>query len=328
MTDSDIPLVSVCMITYNHESYISEAIEGFLLQRCKFPVELVIGEDHSTDLTRTICERYATQYSNIIRLLPSEKNLGMIPNFQRTIMECKGKYIAMCEGDDYWTDPYKLQKQVDILETHPEIGLVHTDCDVFYQEENRYNRSKNRTKNLNYSGFDNPYIGILLGKYDISTCTVLVNKDLLLNADKDDVVANQDNLQGDLPRWLYVAKHSKMEYLNESTTTYRVTNGSVSRQTDIIKRLQFRASSKSIRKEFADKDNLPPKIINEINGRYYTALINLHFYCGELNEINSIKKIISIKKVKMPFKTRIKVLFSMNHLSYNIIKNLYKLKVT
>jgi len=113
------PLVSIICITYNHEPYIAEAIEGVLMQKCSFPIELVIGEDCSTDNTRKICEEYANK-SELIKLLPTETNLGMMPNFIRTLQSCTGKYIAMCEGDDYWTDPLKLQKQVDFLEANAE----------------------------------------------------------------------------------------------------------------------------------------------------------------------------------------------------------------
>lgn len=127
------PLVSVCMITFNHEKYVRQAIEGVLMQQCTFPFELVIGEDCSTDSTREICEQFVKQYENIIRLLPSERNLGMMANFIRTLQACTGKYIALCEGDDYWTDPYKLQKQVDFLEANPDF--VFTFHDAFILNE-------------------------------------------------------------------------------------------------------------------------------------------------------------------------------------------------
>lgn len=119
------PLVSVYMITYNHEQYIEQAIQGVLIQETSFKLQLVIGEDCSTDRTREICEKYAQQFPEIIRLLPSEKNLGMRENAHRTLNECKkSKYIAMCEGDDYWTDSHKLQKQVSFLEKNPSCSLT------------------------------------------------------------------------------------------------------------------------------------------------------------------------------------------------------------
>lgn len=119
-----VPTVSVCMITYNHEAYIAQAIESVLMQKTDFSVELVIGEDCSTDQTRGLCAEYQQRHPDRIRLLPSEKNMGIQANFIRTLCACRGKYIALLEGDDFWTDPSKLQKQVDFLETHETYNLT------------------------------------------------------------------------------------------------------------------------------------------------------------------------------------------------------------
>ncbi|OQX73022.1 MAG: hypothetical protein B6D61_13025 [Bacteroidetes bacterium 4484_249] len=124
------PLVSVCMITYNHEPFIARTIESVLSQKTDFPFEVVIGEDFSTDGTRKICKKYQERYPQIIKLLNSDKNLGVNQNLIRTLKSCKGKYIATLEGDDYWTDPLKLQKQVDLLETHSKYNLCFTNCSV------------------------------------------------------------------------------------------------------------------------------------------------------------------------------------------------------
>jgi glycosyltransferase involved in cell wall biosynthesis len=111
------------MITYNHENYIRQAIEGVLMQQTTFPIELIIGEDRSKDNTRMICQDYQLKYPDKIRLFLPESNLGMIQNFRSTLQASTGKYIAICEGDDYWTDPLKLQKQVDFLESNEEYSV-------------------------------------------------------------------------------------------------------------------------------------------------------------------------------------------------------------
>lgn len=124
------PLISVKMITYNHARYISQAIECVLAQKTVFPFELVIGEDCSTDGTREIVFDYARRYPELIRVITTDQNVGMQKNSNRTSDACQGKYIAYCEGDDYWHHPEKLQKQVAYLESHPECGLVCSDYDV------------------------------------------------------------------------------------------------------------------------------------------------------------------------------------------------------
>ena len=117
------PMVSVNMVTYNHEKYISQAIKGVLMQKTNFAIQLVIGEDCSTDATREICLRYKEKYPDIIKLVLQEKNVGSKQNAIDTLTACDGKYIASCDGDDYWTDKHKLQKQVDFLEANPDFNI-------------------------------------------------------------------------------------------------------------------------------------------------------------------------------------------------------------
>ena len=114
--DSNTPLVSVCTITYNHEKFIAEALDSFLMQETDFPFELVVDDDCSPDGTADVVRQYMIKFPNIIKPNLREKNVGMMPNFIENMKRAKGKYIALCEGDDYWTDPLKLQKQVDFLE--------------------------------------------------------------------------------------------------------------------------------------------------------------------------------------------------------------------
>ncbi len=111
------------MITYNQEAYISEAIDSILAQKTNFDIELVIGDDNSKDGTEKICRQYAEKYPDKIRYYRRDPNMGMMPNFIQCMTDCRGKYIAICEGDDYWTDENKLQSQVDFMEAHPDHSL-------------------------------------------------------------------------------------------------------------------------------------------------------------------------------------------------------------
>lgn len=116
--------VSVFMITYNHEKYIAEALDSILMQKTDFDFDIVIGEDCSTDATRRIVLEYSRKYPDKIKLLLHNVNVGFISNMMYVLEACTGKYVAMCEGDDYWTDPFKLQKQVDFLEANKEYALA------------------------------------------------------------------------------------------------------------------------------------------------------------------------------------------------------------
>lgn len=123
-------MVSIICLTYNHEPYIADAIEGFLRQKTNFDFEILIGEDHSQDGTLKIIESYKKKYPDKIKIITSSENVGAKANALRIIPHVKGKYIALCEGDDYWTDILKLQKQVDYMEAHPACTLCFHNADV------------------------------------------------------------------------------------------------------------------------------------------------------------------------------------------------------
>lgn len=142
MTKPDL-MVSICCTTYNHKPFITQAIESFLMQQTNFQFEIVIGNDCSTDGTAEILQSYKEKYPEKINLMPSKKNVGAHQNMINTNKACKGKYIALCEGDDYWTDAHKLQKQVDFLENNPEYimcchytRVVDADDKTLYVDPN------------------------------------------------------------------------------------------------------------------------------------------------------------------------------------------------
>lgn len=118
------PKVSVAMITYNHEPFIAEAIESVLMQETRFEVELVIGEDCSTDKTRSIVEAYAARHPEVIRLILPDGNRGMQENLRSVLEACRGEYVALLEGDDYWCSECKLQEQAEVLDRDASVGLV------------------------------------------------------------------------------------------------------------------------------------------------------------------------------------------------------------
>lgn len=115
--------VSILCITYNHEKYIKQALDGFVMQKTKFPFVAIIGDDCSSDETTKIIAEYASKYPNIIKPIFHEKNVGIEENFLTICEYCNSEYVAVCEGDDYWTDPLKLQKQIDYLDAHPECSI-------------------------------------------------------------------------------------------------------------------------------------------------------------------------------------------------------------
>jgi glycosyltransferase involved in cell wall biosynthesis len=125
--------VSVCMVTYNHERFIRQAIESVLAQRVKFALEVVVGEDCSTDNTRAILQEFADKHPEKFVLRLAKRNQGPKANFLNTITACRGQYVALLEGDDYWTCPDKLQMQVDVLEARPEWAMCFHPTACVYE---------------------------------------------------------------------------------------------------------------------------------------------------------------------------------------------------
>jgi glycosyltransferase involved in cell wall biosynthesis len=240
------------MLTYNHELYIRQAIEGVLVQKCNFIIELVIGEDCSTDKTRAICEEYGKKYS-WIKLLKFQRNLGPSPNFIRTLNACTGKYIALCEGDDYWTDQYKLQKQVNFLENNPDYGLVHTDVNQLYNQTGLLINNFNKQRKNNIPVGDIFEFLLKPDLYIIKTPSVLFRKELFYKYVDYDALKEKGISFIDLCIWLELSKHSKIGYIAETTAVYRVLKDSLSNFSNVEKAFDFSQEIFGIRSYYISK---------------------------------------------------------------------------
>lgn len=127
------PKLSIVCVTYNHEKYITQAIDSFLKQKVNFSIEIIIADDASTDSTPKIIKKYEKKYPEIFNAILRTNNIGVARNFNESFHEAKGEYVALCEGDDYWLDDTKLQRQVDFLEKHKDYALVFHPVRVFFE---------------------------------------------------------------------------------------------------------------------------------------------------------------------------------------------------
>lgn len=170
------PLVSVVMIAYNQESFIQKAIDSILCQNTIFPYELIISEDCSTDKTRDICLEYSQKYPSKINLILQKQNIGMIHNFSQAIHLARGRYIAFCEGDDFWTHPQKLQMQCDFLENNSAFSGAYTKVDYVDAENHKIGTSPELL-----GGFEAIDFNYLVQKNVVHTCSFIFRKDILNN---------------------------------------------------------------------------------------------------------------------------------------------------
>lgn len=205
------------MISYNQEAYIAQAIEGILMQRIGYPIQIYIGEDCSTDSTRDICIEYKNKYPDKITLLLPEKNQGVSCNFSTTLIACDAEYIAICEGDDYWTDPYKLQTQVDFLEANPDYSLVYHKVNELFHESNII-----KPEILNLSNEELTYTGLDLAKRNfIHTPSVMIRNNGL-----DFTKLKQLSTVSDYYLWMLCTQKGKIKYLPQIMAVYRVSENS------------------------------------------------------------------------------------------------------
>lgn len=239
------PLVSVCILAYNHEQYIERCIEGCLDQITSFPVEILIGEDQSSDNTRSICKGYAERHTDKIRLfLRTREEVIYIngkptgrSNLINTLNACRGKYIAMCEGDDFWTDPKKLQKQVELMESDPELTLSFHSVNVL-----------DEIKDIVRLFVPDPYPAdkqvtrkhiILKGGSYIPTASVMYKSNCVV--DVPDWFRNV--MVGDYSMNLLAIEKGEAGYLDENMATYRRHPGGVWSSVDRSKQLEHNIAS-------------------------------------------------------------------------------------
>jgi len=217
-------LASVCCLTYNHEDYIRDAIDGFLSQETDFPFEVIIHDDASTDRTADIIHDYAKRYPGIIRPIIQTENQfskGGLIALRFVFPKAQGKYIAICEGDDFWTDKTKLQQQVSFLEDNPEYVIAYTDCKPF---------DESGVLNRDYGGATEDLSSLDLKKAPcISTLTTCFRN--VIDEIPQDLLSAR---YGDMVTWSLLGHHGKGKYLADiRPAAYRVHDGGLhSRKTN------------------------------------------------------------------------------------------------
>ncbi|MEM8927804.1 MAG: glycosyltransferase, partial [Bacteroidota bacterium] len=229
--------VSVIMITYGHAQFIKEAISGVLIQECNFPIELIIADDNSPDNTEEEVMEFLKDHpkKHLVKYTKHKENKGMHENFQWVTDESRGKYIAQCEGDDYWIDPYKLQKQVDFLEQNPEYGLVYTKTKVFEQrnktfwQETRGREISNKHTVL----FQNP----------ITSLTTVYRADLNRLYLKENGEKRSNWMMGDYPKWIWFSYNSKIHFMKDVTAVYRLLENSASNFEEAKTKMAFKKNT-------------------------------------------------------------------------------------
>lgn len=270
-------LVSIIMITYRQEKFIEQAIEGVLMQRTNFQWELLIGDDCSPDATQVACSKYLKNDARI-QYFRNDSNIGANRNFLNMYKKCRGKYIALCEGDDYWIDPYKLQKQVDFLS-------ANKDFTICFHDVYELNLGILKSGSVKYEKTEFNILDLARGNFIYTPSVLFVNfGDKLIPSYFSSIYV------GDYILHMQVSKFGKIKMLDEKMSVYRIHEGSnwSTKKDEFIclKTIEY------LRKLL--KDNFDPKVKTilkrRLSGVYHHLfqMTNKHVYLLQIAKLSPL----------------------------------------
>lgn len=249
-------IISVVILTYNQQDTIARAIDSVLMQQCHVPFEIVIGEDASTDGTRAICQTYAQKHPDVIRLFCNERNKGITDNYFDCLLQCRGRYIADCAGDDFWIDSEKLEKEVCVMEQHPDVTMVITNWQ-FYNEQTRTTSPSRQVRHAPITP-GRQLLKEIITQKNMSVfhlCTALYRTDVFRKAYEEDtyMFRSKDLCSEDMQIASVMAWYGNIAYLPDITLNYSIGGSGVSNTEDSEKQFCFVKKSTLLNKYLADK---------------------------------------------------------------------------
>ena len=235
------PTVTICNLVYNHEKWLRRCFDGFVMQRTSFPFEVLSHDDASTDGSADIVREYEARYPDIFRPIYQTENQyskGRGIFIPILLPKVRGEYIALCEGDDYWTDPDKLQMQVDFLESHPDYAMVYTQTRSYHESQHRYGRVR--------GGAATTDLRTLIDRNCIYTQTVVMRREAVERYVAEVAPQERGWRMGDYPMWLYFAATSKIGFIERPTAVYRLLAESASHSRNFDKMIGFVESTTEV----------------------------------------------------------------------------------
>lgn len=244
---SDRPKVSVLTLVYQHAPYVEQCLKGCLEQQCDFEFEVLLHDDASTDGSAEIVERYAAQYPHLFKPILQQENqyskgISISRRFQ--LPRSEGSYLAFCEGDDYWCDPNKLQRQADYLDTHPECSMVYGSVQYLYEPAGRLGEI--------WGGAATTDLKRLLRGNCIPTPTVMIRRVVVEDFFREMEPEKHRWGMGDYPLWLYAATRGTIHFDAKTVAVYRILPESASHTHNLRRRYNFRRNSLRVQRDFIE----------------------------------------------------------------------------
>lgn len=282
------PVASVLILTYNQAHLVGDTLRGVLAQKTTFRFEIVIGDDASADDTAAVCEALGQGFP-LLRVLRNPVNLGLIGNFHSTLAQCRGRYIALLGGDDIWTDPYKLEKQVSFLRAHPDYLISHTHNDVLDHASGAV-----ISRRLSSSQRDGDCFEALVAKGNFITASTAVFDRQALSAAELAVLKNF--WTEDYPLWLTLALKGKVHYVPEPCVRYRVIAGSVGRPGALEKKLEQSEGVRALAVHYC-KAGGREDLLEKVHARNDVDILRLLLGAGEKDKARAFAKTIPLRRL-------------------------------
>lgn len=300
-------VISVVVITYNQENTIARTLDSILMQKCSVPFEIVIGDDCSTDGTRSVCEDYQRRYPDVVRLMPKAPNKGVVDNYFDCLLACRGRYIADCAGDDFWIDERKLEKQVTLLESDPSVTLVHTNW--FYYNEETGEQIPNKVDCFRESMTEGKKmleaIATQTSDVIVHLCTSMYRADVFRKAYDADrsLFRNKDFRCEDIQVAFTMAMSGNIAYIPDYTLNYSYgVNESVSYSEDSERQYRFFKSMTELSFYICSKYNIRSRH-TAWYFRYRLFALAMHAFRGHSKTLRDDVRLCARRwHVKMPMK--------------------------
>jgi glycosyltransferase involved in cell wall biosynthesis len=319
MEQANLPLVIVICTTYNHENYIRACLDGFIIQQTSFSFEIIVHDDASTDTTAQIVKEYESKYPHLFNnIYQTENQYSKGNNDVGKIVFglANSKYIAVCEGDDYWVDPLKLQKQVDFLEANPDHGLVVTDFNILYQSTGKIEESLFKNQPLKFPIYKN-FEDFLLAAGYMAPCTWVCRREFI-------PLHLNDHLDGSFVWLLEVFAKSKVGGIKDTTAVYRFLEESASHSNSIEKIYVRSVDILKTQLDYIGAYELSENFKLKVLQQYYQTVLPSLVALSNKEEIE--QALLYLPKVERTYRNKLLFFFAEMPLGSKLILLLYWFK--
>ena len=306
--------VSIIMMCFNQECTIARAIESVLNQQTDFTYEIIIGDDHSTDNTRSICIEYSKKHHNII-VNDDHPNYGVVKNYAFCLSRCSGEFLMGCSCDDWWHNPQKIQTQISYMKSHPKCVLFYSGYRIFYPEVNKYEFIEPAKIKL-------PQFESVLKRNPVCALTACVRMSAMRKIDFDSF-AKQGFLVEDYPKWMALSLLGDFYCSDDVFVTYSSYVGSVQHSNTYLKRIKYVDNDYKMRLYFANQAGKLDELEQMLEDLYFREKAEVAVQYGERKDA----RIYFSRIKKKDYKIHLKYLLCCSPISFVFYCNRYNKKL-